>query len=164
MKTGKILFIVSVVLITTAMIAFFLDLLSYVGPLMILSFLSAALAVRYFQKLKGFSYTILILTVVTAAMFYPQYFQSVGDFKLTALIVPLLQIIMFGMGALLSMSDFVQVIKMPKGIIIGIVCQFTIMPILGFAIAKAFAFPPEIAVGVLLVGSSPSGLASNVMT
>lgn len=164
MKTGKLLFIVSAVLLAASVITWFLKATTYTGPFVTLSFLTAAIAVRYFQKLKGFSYTILILTAVTVAMFYPQYFQAVGSFKLTGLIVPLLQIIMFGMGALLSMNDFVQVIKMPKGIIVGIICQFSIMPLLGFAIAKTFAFPPEIAVGVLLIGSSPSGLASNVMT
>lgn len=53
---------------------------------------------------------------------------------------------------------------MPKAVVIGLICQFTIMPFLGFAIAKTFGFPPEIAAGVLLVGCSPSGLASNVMS
>lgn len=164
MKPGKLLFFVSALFLAASVVSYYAQSDAYTGPLLIFSFLTAALAVRYFEKLKGFSYTILILTAVTAAMFYPQYFQTVGDFKLTQLIVPLLQIIMFGMGALLSLDDFVQIVRMPKGIFIGIVCQFTIMPSLGFIIAKMFAFPPEIAVGILLVGSSPSGLASNVMT
>jgi BASS family bile acid:Na+ symporter len=38
------------------------------------------------------------------------------------------------------------------------------MPIVGFVIATTFGFPPEIAAGIILVGSSPSGLASNVMS
>lgn len=82
---------------------------------------------------------------------------------MTELIVPLLQLIMFGMGTAMSIKDFVGVIKMPKGVIVGIICQFTIMPFVGMSIAYAFNFPPEIAAGVILVGSSPSGLASNVM-
>jgi bile acid:Na+ symporter, BASS family len=53
---------------------------------------------------------------------------------------------------------------MPRGVIIGIVCQFTIMPIVGVSVARAFGFPPEIAAGIILVGCSPSGLASNVMS
>jgi bile acid:Na+ symporter, BASS family len=56
------------------------------------------------------------------------------------------------------------VVKMPKGVIAGVVCQFTIMPIVGISIATMFNFPPEIAAGIVLVGSSPSGLASNVMS
>ncbi len=53
---------------------------------------------------------------------------------------------------------------MPKGVLLGLACQFTIMPIVGFTIATTFGFPPEIAAGIILVGSSPSGLASNVMS
>ena len=71
---------------------------------------------------------------------------------------------MFGMGTAMSFQDFVGVIKMPKAVGIGIVCQFTIMPIVGFSLATLFAFPPEIAAGIVLVGASPSGLASNVMS
>jgi len=78
--------------------------------------------------------------------------------------VPLIQIIMFGMGAALSWRDFAGVIKMPRGVIVGVLCQFTIMPFVGFTIAKSFNFPPEIAAGIILVGCSPSGLASNVMS
>ena len=52
---------------------------------------------------------------------------------------------------------------MPKGIIIGVVCHYIIMPLVGFAVANLFNFPGEIAAGIILVGCSPSGLASNVM-
>ena len=67
------------------------------------------------------------------------------------------------MGTAMSFNDFYGVIKMPKGVLIGLVCQFSIMPVLGFGLASLFNFPPEIAAGVVLIGSSPSGLASNVM-
>jgi len=70
---------------------------------------------------------------------------------------------MFGMGTAMSLKDFKGVIKMPKGVLVGIICQFTIMPCVGFSLAYLFNFPPEIAAGIILVGSSPSGLASNVM-
>ena len=96
-------------------------------------------------------------------MYYPQSFVQVGDFQLKKLIVPLLQIIMFGMGTAMSFNDFYGVIKMPKGVFVGLICQFSIMPVLGFTLATAFDFPAEIAAGVVLIGSSPSGLASNVM-
>jgi BASS family bile acid:Na+ symporter len=97
-------------------------------------------------------------------MYYPKYFLAIGDFELKLLIVPLLQIIMFGMGSQMSLKDFAGVVKMPKGVIAGIICQFTIMPIVGISVATMFHFPPEIAAGIVLVGSSPSGLASNVMS
>ncbi|MDO5979776.1 bile acid:sodium symporter family protein [Flavivirga spongiicola] len=131
-------------------------------PLMLFFFL-LALAVRGTQKFKGFSFTILIFAAVTVSMYYPSYFTSIGSFNLKKLIVPLLQIIMFGMGTAMSIKDFGNVVKMPKGVLVGLTCQFTIMPLLGFSIASLFGFPAEVAAGVVLVGSSPSGLASNVM-
>jgi len=97
-------------------------------------------------------------------MTYPHLFRQIGDFNLQRMIVPLLQIIMFGMGSQLSVKNFANVIKMPQGVFVGIICQFTIMPIIGFTIAKTFGFPAEIAAGIILIGSSPSGLASNVMS
>ncbi|HEU4902163.1 MAG TPA: bile acid:sodium symporter family protein [Flavisolibacter sp.] len=135
----------------------------YAGWLLLLFFISLAIAFRGNKLLRGLSYTVIILGVVSLSMYYPQYFKTIGDFKLSALIVPLLQIIMFGMGTELSLKDFAQVLRMPKGIIVGIVCHYTIMPMVGFAVASLFNFPSEIAAGIILVGCCPSGLASNVM-
>jgi BASS family bile acid:Na+ symporter len=101
---------------------------------------------------------------VSIAMYHPQYFKTIGDYKLSALIIPLLQIIMFGMGTELSLKDFANVIKMPRGIIIGVVGHYIIMPLVGFGVANLFNFPSEIAAGIILVGCCPSGLASNVMS
>lgn len=136
----------------------------FTGPFLILGFVGLAISFRGYEKLKGFSYSLWILAAVTVSMYYPKYFLSIGDFELKALIVPLLQIIMFGMGSQMSLKDFEGVIKMPKGVIAGVICQFTIMPVVGITIATIFGFPPEIAAGIVLVGSSPSGLASNVMS
>jgi BASS family bile acid:Na+ symporter len=135
-----------------------------VGPFLILLFLLLALFFRGNKLLRGLSFTVLIFASVSAAMFYPSVFVSWGSFDLKLLIVPLLQIIMFGMGTTMSLRDFAGVIKMPRGVLIGLLCQYSIMPTVGFALATAFGFPPEIAAGVILIGSSPSGLASNVMT
>jgi BASS family bile acid:Na+ symporter len=129
-----------------------------------LAFLLLSLGIRLHPFLKGFTFTVLIFSAVSLAMFYPGYFVQVGTFKPKVLIIPLLQIIMFGMGTTMSMQDFLGVLKMPKAVLVGLICQFTIMPFLGFGLAKLFNFPPEIAAGVILIGCSPSGLASNVMS
>lgn len=134
------------------------------GPFLTLFFVFLALSINGFEKLKSFSYTVWIFAAVTVSMYFPEFFIKIGDFELKGLIVPLLQIIMFGMGSQMSVKDFAGVIKMPKGVLVGLVCQFTIMPIIGITIASSFGFPPEIAAGIILVGSSPSGLASNVMS
>lgn len=136
----------------------------FTGPLLVAFFVILAFGVRGNAISKGFSYTIMIFAAVTISMFYPGLFLKWGNFELKATIVPLLQIIMFGMGSQMSFRDFAGVVKMPKGVLLGLVCQFTIMPIVGFAIATSFGFPPEVAAGIILVGCSPSGLASNVMS
>ena len=134
------------------------------GPFLTAFFILLALSFNGFEKLKSFSYTIWIFAAVTISMYFPGMFLKVGNFELKGLIVPLLQIIMFGMGSQMSVKDFAGVIKMPRGVLVGLVCQFTIMPVIGITIASSFGFPPEIAAGIILVGSSPSGLASNVMS
>ena len=134
------------------------------GPLLMVGFITMALGVRGYPSTKGFSYTIWIFTTVTASMFYPQLFLSIGDFQLKLLIVPLLQVIMFGMGSQMSFEDFTGVIKMPKGVVIGVGAHYLIMPLVGFGIAHIFNFPAEISAGIILIGCVPSGLASNVMS
>src|SRR5690349_3166170 len=121
------------------------------GWVLLLFFLSLALAFRLHTMLKGLSFTLVILAVVSLAMYYPQYFKTVGSFKLSALIIPLLQLIMFGMGTELSLKDFANVIRMPKGIIVGVTCHYIIMPLVGFSLANLFNFPNEIAAGIILV-------------
>ncbi|WP_394751072.1 bile acid:sodium symporter family protein [Spongiimicrobium salis] len=153
--------------IVTAIIAIVmltLDKGAVTGIPIVIFFIGLAISIRAHSLLKGLSYTILIFAAVAAAMFYPSVFTKVGSFDLKGLIVPLLMIIMFGMGSSMSFKDFVGVIKMPKGVFIGIICQFTIMPFVGYGLATISGLPPEIAAGIILVGCSPSGLASNVMS
>lgn len=137
---------------------------SKTGPLLIAFFITLSFAVKGFQPTKGLSFTMWMFTAVTTAMFYPHYFVSIGGFSLKSLIVPLLQIIMFGMGSQMSLGDFTGVIKMPKGVIIGVSAHYLVMPLMALAITQVFNFPPEIAAGIILVGCVPSGLASNVMS
>jgi BASS family bile acid:Na+ symporter len=136
----------------------------YGGWLLMGFFVSLALVFRSYELLKGYSFTIAIFAAVSLAMYYPQYFVSIGDFKLSKTIKPLMQIIMFGMGTGLGLADFARVLKMPKGVIAGVLCHYIIMPTIAFTITKIFSFPPEIAAGIILIGSCPNGLASNVMT
>lgn len=162
-KTYTYTLVVSLILIVTGAITGLGFESALSGPLLITGLLLLALSFRGSEKTKGYSYSVVIFSAVTAAMYYPAPFQQIGGFQLGTLIVPLLQIIMFGMGTAMSIKDFEGVIKMPKGVGVGLVCQFTIMPLLGFGIAKLFNFPSEIAAGIILIGSAPSGLASNVM-
>jgi BASS family bile acid:Na+ symporter len=134
------------------------------GPCFIGFFVLMAIAFRGFDLLKGFSYTVIIFAAVTTALYYPGYFIEVNGYKLTKLITPLIQVIMFGMGTSMSFHDFAGVIKMPKGVLIGVTSHFVIMPMLGFTLASVSGFPPEIAAGIILIGCSPNGTASNVIS
>ncbi|MEY3436388.1 MAG: hypothetical protein RL335_844 [Bacteroidota bacterium] len=137
--------------------------LAQAGPFAIGFFLTLALAFRGYESLKGYVFTILIFAAVTTSLYFPQYFIQWGGFTLKGLIIPLLQIIMFGMGTSMRLNDFVAVVKNPRGVAIGVASQFIIMPTLGFLLASVSGLPTEIAAGIILVGCSPSGLASNVM-
>ncbi len=160
----KTLLVLAAIAALLFLIAYFTGASRFLGPLLISFFVLLAFGVRGNAFTRGFSYTIMIFAAVTIAMFYPGLFIRWGEFELQATIVPLLQVIMFGMGSQMSYRDFAGVVKMPKGVLIGLVCQFSIMPVVGFVIATSFGFPPEVAAGIILVGSSPSGLASNVMS
>ena len=133
------------------------------GPFLIAFFVLLALGFRGYESLRGFSFTAVIFASVTVAMYYPANFQEVNGYDLKNLFTPLLQLIMFGMGTAIGFKDFMGVIKMPRGVLVGVFCQFSIMPFVGFSIAHLLGVAPEIAAGIILIGSSPSGLASNVM-
>jgi BASS family bile acid:Na+ symporter len=163
-KLSYILLAFSSLLIIASGISYLSEKRYLSAPLLIIGFVVLATSVRGFQKFKGFSYTLWIFTAVIVSIVYPQYFISVGGFQLKKLIVPLLQIIMFGMGSQMSFRDFAGVVKMPKGVLIGVFSHYMIMPLIGFAIAGIFNFPPEISAGIILIGCVPSGLASNVMS
>lgn len=126
-------------------------------------FTCLAIGIRGIETMKGFAFTIWVFAGVSAAMFYPSYITDVRGYNTEGLIVPLIQVIMFGMGTAMSIQDFAGVIRMPKGVLVGLICQFTIMPLIGVTLALSLGFPAEIAAGIVLIGSSPSGVASNVM-
>jgi BASS family bile acid:Na+ symporter len=136
----------------------------YSGLLLVLFFSTLALACMRHAILKNFAFTIWVLAFVCASLFYPSLFGSWFSLDLAILIVPLIQIIMFGMGTTLSIEDFTRIAIMPWPVFIGIFLQFTIMPLVGYAIAMTWGFEPEIAAGIILIGSCSGGVASNLMT
>ena len=71
---------------------------------------------------------------------------------------------MLGMGLTLSVKDFTGVLRYPKAVLVGVCAQFLVMPGLAWLLCRVFDLPPDLAVGVILVGACPGGTASNVMT
>lgn len=133
------------------------------GPCFSAAWVCLALSSPGIPALRRWSFTIWVSTAVVAGLVFPTWFIGAGDFKYTRLFKPILMVIMFSMGTTLSAGDFLGVLRMPAGVAVGFLGHFFIMPMLGYTLAKAFRFPPEIAAGVILVGVAPSGLASNVM-
>jgi len=78
-------------------------------------------------------------------------------------ILPLLGVVMFGMGAGLRVENFLTVLRRPVTVILGLGLQFLMMPLAGWLLAVLAGLPPQLAAGMVLVGCSPGGTASNVI-
>lgn len=116
-------------------------------------------------SLQGYQYTAWIVAAIVVGMLYPQNVLYWGDFDLRNpwLILIVVQLVMFGMGTQMHLQDFEGVVRTPRGVAVGLLCQFTIMPTMGWLLTRVFDFPLEVAAGIILIGSVSSGLASNVM-
>ncbi|QDV79024.1 bile acid:sodium symporter family protein [Botrimarina mediterranea] len=140
---------------------------SYDGATLALTSGLVALACGFssIPALRTLTFTAWIVAAVVTALLSPQVFQPFAPgtphYKLLLLVV--IQAVMFGMGTQMGIRDFVGIARTPLPVMIGLLCQFTIMPLVGFGIAIGFRLPPEIGAGMVLIGSCSSGLASNVM-
>ena len=104
-------------------------------------------------------FVIWVISFGFVAYFFPKPFRALGSgmdwfFALT----------MFGIGAVLQIEDFKRIAAKPIIVLIGSCAQFTFMPFGAFALTKLFNLPPEVAVGLILTGSAPGAMASNVMS
>ncbi|OCZ60837.1 bile acid:sodium symporter family protein [Acinetobacter seifertii] len=105
------------------------------------------------------TFALWVIVFAALALWQPEFFVW-----LKAYIPWILGIIMLGMGMTMTVDDFKGVLQSPKAVLIGVVAQFVVMPGLAYVLCKLFNLPPEIAVGVILVGCCPGGTASNVIT
>ncbi len=105
----------------------------------------------------GFPIWVLIASII--ALIYPPSFTWFTG----PLITIGLGVIMLGMGLTLTVDDFERIARYPFRVLLGVTLQFTIMPSLGWIIARIFNLPKEFAVGLILVASCPGGTASNVI-
>ena len=99
------------------------------------------------------------IIISAIAYFTPSFFAS-----WKSAIVPLLTLIMFGMGMTLKWEDFARTFKEPKRILLGIFLQYTIMPLTAYVISLVLGLSEELTIGMVLVGCSAGGTASNVIT
>lgn len=134
-------------------------------PFALITAISLAIGLGSVPSLKGYQYTAWIISAVVAGMIFPKAFRNWGGVELRdkTLILVIIQLVMFGMGTHMSLKDFSGLASTGKGVLVGLFCHFSIMPLMGLLLTKVFHFEPEIAAGIILIGSCSSGLASNVM-
>jgi BASS family bile acid:Na+ symporter len=116
-------------------------------------------AVERISAFLGKTFSLWVILMACLGFFAPQLFVGYKSW-----ITPLLGIVMFGMGLTLSADDFRDVFRRPRDVAIGVVGHYLIMPGIAYLLAIVLRLPPEVAVGLILVGCCPSGTASNVMT
>lgn len=134
-------------------------------PAALITAISLAIGLGRVMSLRGYQYTAWIIAAVVAGMMYPGAFKNWGGVNLRdkILILVIIQLVMFGMGTHMSLKDFSGLASTGKGVLVGLFCHFSIMPLMGLLLISVFDFEPEIAAGIILIGSCSSGLASNVM-
>lgn len=98
------------------------------------------------------------IVVSIIACFYPHLLD-----RYAGAIVPLLGVVMFSMGMTLTFDDFRRVFSRPRIILLGLLLQFTCMPLLAWFLGVIFQLPVVLLAGLVLVGSCPGGTASNVI-
>ena len=164
-KASAIFLIISSIATIVLIVGIVLQRPGLYKPFAIITSVAYAMALGGIDSLKGFQYTAWIIAAVVAGMIYPEAFTKWGnvDLRDKTLILVIVQLVMFGMGTHMSLKDFGGIASTGKGILVGLFCHFSIMPMMGFLLTRIFHFEPEIAAGIILIGSCSSGLASNVM-
>ena len=104
-------------------------------------------------------FTVWIILGAVAAYFFPEPFKPLSKYVSYCIMA-----VMLSMGLTVSIKDFKLVFSRPKDVFWGIVLRYMIMPFVAVAITKILGLPPVLAIGMILVGCCPSGVASNVMT
>lgn len=138
---------------------------SPVATILILSIIVAtAVAIAVNPRTRAYGFASWVVAAVLIALIYPPAFLAYLPLSYKETLTLLLQIAMFGMGATLTVQDFARILKMPWGVFIGFFLQFLIMPFLGWGLSRLFGLPVDLALGMILLGASPGGISSNVVT
>lgn len=111
-------------------------------------------------------FTFFVILVALLAIFIPGPGTTLATTKVGNLsaVSILLMIVLFGMGITLTPNDFQRVARNPLQVILGTIAHYVIMPFIAFLLVHLFGLTGAAAVGVILVGSAPSGTSSNVMS
>lgn len=70
---------------------------------------------------------------------------------------------MFALGVVLRPEELRDTLQEPKAIFLGVLTQYSVMPLLGFAAALLIPLSPGLALGFIVVACAPGAMASNVI-
>ncbi len=115
-------------------------------------------ALRSIAEFAGKWFALLVLLGAVVGLLLPD-----ATAAMSPAIPLLLGVIMFGMGLTLRPVDFAVVLRHPQAVLAGLCAQYAIMPLLGWGIGTLLNLPAALLVGMVLVGASPGGTASNVV-
>ncbi|KAG4386152.1 hypothetical protein GLYMA_12G234600v4 [Glycine max] len=101
---------------------------------------------------------------ISSNMYGGNEVRSVREWLVLAVTIRGLNIIMLGMGMTLTLDDLRGALAMPKQVLYGFVLQYSVMPLSGFLISTLLNLAPHFAAGLILIGCSPGGTASNIIT
>src|SRR5262245_40037342 len=168
MAFRKVCLVVAVAALGVGLAGLTIDAEKLTKPAAAMAAVALAIGFGSLPALRGYQFTAWIVAAVVVAMLFPQLLRPLSPDDPDVprnkwIMLGIIQAVMFGMGTQMSLADFAALGRMSYGVVVGIVLQFSIMPLVGFAIGHAFGFEGEIAAGMVLIGSCSSGLASNVM-
>src|SRR5262245_43595242 len=137
-KPGKIFLIIGSVTAMVLIAGIILQIPSLYKPCLLFTSICLAIGLGAIETLKGYRYTAWIICAVVAGMLYPEAFTSWGDINLRdkTLILVIIQLVMFGMGTHMSLKDFSGLASTGKGVMVGLFCHFSIMPLMGLLLTK----------------------------
>ena len=73
----------------------------------------------------------------------------------------LLFALVFGMSATVDTASMQRQVRNKNAILLGLFCQFILLPLLGFLVVKLFRLDAALGITLLVVTSSPGGSYSN---
>mgnify|MGYP000103162508 CR=1 FL=1 len=106
------------------------------------------------------AFPLWVLLCCTLSWFYPFLFTWFTG----PLITYGLGFIMLGMGITLKADDFKMVFREPWQVLTGVILQYTVMPLMGWSMARLFSLSRDLTAGLILVACCPGGTASNVIS
>ena len=112
-------------------------------------------ALTWFNNL----FVVWVLLGGLAAFFFPNWFLPLGKYNKW-----FFALTMFGVGMTLHPDAFKNIFNRFWQVMVGVAAQFTIMPLLAFGVAWLFKFDDNFTLGLILTGSAPGAMASNVLS